>query len=88
MAADEIRLWMVERSYDTRNLVTLIYATTDGQRYQQKELSSNMLSQTEVTAAIDANPESLEPVEDIETRDRYATEAERMEEQHAPDDEV
>lgn len=88
MVDDEIRLWMVERSYDTRNLVTLIYATTDGQRYHQKELSSNMLSQTEVTAAIDASPESLESVDDIETRDRYATEAERMEETHAPDDEV
>lgn len=88
MAADEIRLWMVERSYDTRNLVTLIYATIDGQRYYQKELSSNMLSQTAVTAAIDADPESLEPVEDIETQDRYATEAERMEETHAPDDEI
>jgi hypothetical protein len=88
MSADEIRLWMVERSYDTRNLVTLIYATTDGQRYYQKELSSNMLSQTEVTAAIDADPESLEPVEDIATQDRYATEAERMEEMHAPNDEV
>lgn len=86
MAEDEIRLWMVERSYDSRNLVTLVYATPDGSRYLQKELSSTLLSRTEVTAAIDVTAESLEPVTDEELRERYAKEATRMVDTHSPDD--
>lgn len=88
MDDDETRLWMVERAYDTRNLITLIYATTDGERYHQKELSSSMLSRTAVTAAIEQPDKDLESVDDSETRQRYATEATRMADAHAPDDEV
>ncbi|MFC6960646.1 hypothetical protein [Halocatena marina] len=84
---NEVRLWMVERTYDTRNLITLIYATTDGERYYQKELSSSLLSRTTVTAAIEVADEDLEPTSD-DTRQRYAEEATRMAEKHAPDDEV
>lgn len=83
----ETRLWMVERTYDTRNLVTLIYATTDGEQYHQKELSSSILPRMTVTAAITVFTKNLASV-DGETRERYAREATRMAEEHAPDDEV
>ncbi|RRJ32212.1 hypothetical protein [Halocatena pleomorpha] len=86
--ADDVRLWMVERSYDTRNLITVVYATTDGDRYHQKELSATMLSRTEVTAAVDLPRDTLEPVDDEQRRQRYATEATRMAETHAPDEAV
>lgn len=86
MDEDEIRLWMVERSYDSRNLVTLVYATPDGGRYHRKELSSTLLSRTEVTASIDYPADSLEPVSDADLRERYAKEAARMANTHAPDD--
>lgn len=82
------RAWMVERSYDSRNLVTLVYATPDGERYLQKELSANMLPQVATTAAIDVEPDRLADVADDETRERYAEEAARMADQHDPDEEV
>ena len=39
MADDEIRAWLVERTFsdDEQNLVILVYATTDGERYLRKE---------------------------------------------------
>lgn len=86
--AEDVRLWMVERSYDTRNLITVVYATTDGDRYHRKELSSSMLSHMDVTAATEISATDLEPIEDEQRRQRYATEATRMAETHAPDDAV
>ena len=85
---DSERLWLVERTYTDRDLVVLIYATPDGERRLRKELSSTMLQRTEVTAAVEAAPENLEPVDDAETRERYATEVERVREDHEPDDPI
>ena len=85
---DTERLWMVERTYTDRDLVVLIYATPDGERRLRKELSSTMLDRTTVTAAVDADPPDLEPVEDEATRERYATEVERVREDHDPDDPI
>jgi hypothetical protein len=45
-----------------------------------------MLARTDVTAARDVDVDELEPVDDPETRERYATEVERTNESHAPDD--
>ena len=85
---DPVRLWLVERDYDDRNLVTLVYATPDGERYHQREQSAHLLSQGDgVTAATDADPNDLATV-DESTRKRYAREAERMRERHDPDDSV
>jgi hypothetical protein len=85
---DSERLWLVERTYTDRDLVVLIYATPDGTEQLRKELASTMLQRTTVTAAIEAAPEDLETVEDEETRDRYATEVERVREDHDPDDPI
>jgi hypothetical protein len=86
---DPVRLWLVERDYDDQNLVTLVYATPDGERYHQREQSAHLLSQGDgVTAAINADPGDLAAVGDEATRERYASEAERMRERHDPGDSV
>ncbi|WP_435180775.1 hypothetical protein [Halorussus sp. AFM4] len=85
---DDERLWLVERTYTDKGLVSLVYATTDGERQLRKQRSMNMLNQVDVTAAVDADPESLDPVDDEATRERYADEATRMAEQHDPDEAV
>ena len=83
------RLWLVERTYTDKGMVSLIYATTDGEYSHQRQRSMNMLRQgADVTAAIDADAESLEAVEDPETRERYAGEATRMADRHDPDESV
>jgi len=86
------RVWMVERTFsaDAPHILVLVYATTDGTQYHQKERAFNRFSGTvpEVTAAIDVEPDELSTVDDVETRDRYAKETERMRERHAPDDAV
>ena len=86
---DTVRCWLVERSYTSRDLIVLEYATEDGERVYRKELSAAVMQQrgTTVTAGVDADPDDLAPVapEDVP---RYATEATRMAEAHDPDDEV
>ena len=84
---------MVERTYssDSPNILVIVYATPDGERYLQKEWAFNRFGTSrapEVTAAIEADPDDLNPVEDAERRERYAIEAERMRERHDPDDQV
>ena len=85
---DDERLWLVERTYTDKGLVSLVYATTDGERYLQKQRSMNMLNHVDVTAAVEADPGSLDAVEETETREQYAGEATRMAAEHDPDDAV
>ncbi|WP_148680579.1 hypothetical protein [Halovivax ruber] len=87
-ADDEtVRCWLVERTFDDRNLVTLVYATPDGERYQRKERSATSLQgDNAATAAVDIEVADLEPVPDPETRERYATEASRVAESTDPDE--
>lgn len=82
------RVWLVERSYGDKGLVTLIYATPDGERHVRLQRSATMLRSTDVTAAREAEPDRLVPVTDPDVRDRYASEAARMRDRHAPDDPV
>ena len=84
-----VRVWLVERSYDDRNLITLVYATPDGERALRRERSATVMQQqgSRVTAAVDVDADRLSAVDD-EERERYATEAARTREQYAPDDEV
>lgn len=83
------RVWLVERSYgNDEDLVTLVFATTDGEKHRKKQLSHNMLYGKTITAAREEDPTDLDDVKDPETRERYATEATRMAEKHDPDDEV
>jgi hypothetical protein len=86
---DDEQLWLVERTYTDKGLVSLVYATTDGERCLHKQRSMNMLRQgADVTAATEADAADLESVEDAETRERYASEATKMADQHDPDEAV
>ena len=86
------QVWMVERTFsaDSPHILVIVYATPDGKRYLQKERAFNRFGgrAPDVTAAIEADPEELAPVDDPETRERYAGEAERMMDRHDPDDSV
>ena len=86
---EPVRLWLVERDYDDRNLITLVYATTDGERCVRTEQSAAVMNQqgTSVTAAVDADPTDLDAVDEAD-RERYAAEATRMAETCDPDEEV
>ena len=86
---ETLRCWLVERSsFGDERMVTLVYATPEGDRQLTKQLSTNLLLRTAVTAARDVDPERLEPVADERTRERYAAEATRMADSHDPDEEV
>lgn len=82
------RLWLVERSYDDRNLISFVYATVDGDYQLRKELSMTLLQQRgPQTAAIEATESELSAVDDSD-RERFATEAKKMAAEHEPDDEI
>jgi hypothetical protein len=86
---DTVRVWLVERTYsdDEQNLIILTYATPDGERYFRKERAlTSFTDRRDTTAAVDARPENLGAVDDPELRARYAAEARRMADEHAPDD--
>lgn len=87
---ETVRLWLVERTYDDRNLITLVYASPDGEQMLQKEIAATIMHQrgSAATAAIDVEAERVDEVADEETRARYATEAGRMAEKYDPGDEV
>jgi len=88
--ADEVRLWLVERTFsdDEQNLIILIYATTDGRFYHRKERALPSFSgpDRDTTASITATKKQLGVVSDPDRRDRYAKEATRMASEHEPDD--
>jgi hypothetical protein len=81
------RVWMVEREYTSGGLVTVVYATADGERQLRRQLSERMVVRSDVTAAEDVDPERLESTPESE-RERYAAEAARMAADHDPDDVV
>ena len=85
--ADTVQTWLVERSYDDRGLVTLVYATPDGERYVRREVAMNVLRRSPATAAAEIEADTLEPTPESE-RERYAAEADRVRENNAPDDEI
>lgn len=83
------RVWLVERSYGhDEDLVTLVFASTDGRLQLKKQLSHNMLYNRTITAAREEPHAKLDAVRDEETQRRYAEEAARMAEKHDPDDTV
>lgn len=85
---DQVRAWLVARTVDDRDLVTLTYATPDGERVETRQLAATHLQRSPATAAVDVPPADLDPVTDPDRRERFAAEAERMRASHAPDDEV
>ena len=86
--ADTERLWLVERDYGDESLVELVYATPDGSQCVIKHFSVQLLRAKEITAAIDVERKKLETVGDEATRERYATEIERVRERYGPDERI
>jgi hypothetical protein len=82
-----MRVWLVERDHGDRTLVSVVYATPDGERALRQERSLETLARSPITAARDVDPGRLDPVP-ADDRERYAAEAARMRERHDPDDEV
>jgi hypothetical protein len=86
---ETIRVWMVERGYTNRDLITLVYATPDGERAIHNErAAATMGGGSGVSAARDIDPKRLEPVEGEETIGRYRQEAERTIENYGPDETI
>jgi len=87
--SESVRVWLVERTYsdDEQNMIILTYATPDGRRYFRKERALTSFTDVrDTTAAVDADPDNLGTVTDEDLRERYATEARRMADQHDPAD--
>ena len=88
---ETVRVWLVERTYsdDEQNIIILVYATPDGDRYLRKERALTSFQDVrDTTAALDAAPANLGRVDDPDLRETYAAEARRMRARHDPDDTV
>ncbi|PSP99837.1 hypothetical protein BRC92_13635 [Halobacteriales archaeon QS_4_69_31] len=87
---ETVRVWLVERTYsdDEQNIIILVYATPDGERYYRRERALTSFTDVrDTTAAVDVDPDNLGTVEPGD-RERYATEARRMAAEHDPDEVV
>lgn len=83
--SDTIQCWLVERTYDDKGLIRLVYAPPDGSGQFITERAA--ATGADATAAIEVDPEKLDPVEK-ENTDRYENEAARMAERHDPDESI
>ncbi|PGF14054.1 hypothetical protein CP556_23610 [Natrinema sp. CBA1119] len=86
--SDDVRVWLVERGYNNRDLIILTYATPDGARAFRREIAAQAIDMDTVTAARDVSPDDLATVEDADDRERYAEEATRMAAEHDPDETI
>jgi len=86
--SETVRCWLVERSFDDKGMVTLVYATEDGARRHRRQLAADRLARATVTAARDVDADRLDAVDDPDVRERYATEVDRVAAAHDPDDEM
>lgn len=86
--SDTRRLWLVDRESRDDRLISLTYATTDGEHSVTRERSIHLLRKRPATAAVNVDRDDLQGVDDQETQERFAEEASRMADRHDPDDEV
>ena len=90
MSDETTRTWLVERTFvrDELGLVSLVYATPDGERYVRLQVSASGRggAGADVTRAVAAD--DLQSADDPDRVERYADEAERMAERHDPDETV
>lgn len=83
--SDTIQCWLVERTYDDKGLIRIVYAPSDGSGQFITERAA--ARGTDATAAVSVDPDRLDPI-DEEKAERYASEAERMAERHDPDESI
>lgn len=84
----DVRVWLVERGYNNRDLIVLKYATPDGDRVFRRELAAQAIDLDTVTAAKDVSPDNLESVTETDVQEQYEAEATRMADKHDPDDTI
>lgn len=87
MAEETVQCWLVKRDFWDEDLITLVYATEDGQLHHQRQLSGAMLYEIEVTAGKRFQRSELEPTPP-DDQQQYKQEATRMAQQHDPADTV
>jgi hypothetical protein len=80
----DTRVWLVGRDIDSRDLVTLTYATEDGERRYERVMALAVLDDG-AKAAEEVEEEELEPVPD-EDVERLADQAQRTAEEHDPNE--
>lgn len=87
---EQVRVWLVERTYgdDELNIVILVYADESGERYFRKERALTSFTDVRETPVSLTVPTDELGHTDAEDRERYAVEAERMSEVHDPDDTI
>ena len=83
-----MRCWLVEREYDDKGLVRLVYSTLDGSRRLVSERAATTLREASVTAAREVDPETLDDADDPALGERYAAEVERVRAGYGPDDPI
>lgn len=83
--SDTVECWLVERTYDDKGLIRLVYAPIDGSGQYVTERAA--AAGVDATAAIEIETEKLGPIDEA-NRERYEGEAERMAGRHEPDDPV
>jgi len=79
------RAWLVFREYTDKGLLSLTYATPDGEYVHHKQRSLNA---GDPTAAIEVEADDLDAVDDPADVERYGEEATRMRDEHDPEDAV
>ena len=85
---ETVTCWLVEREFYDENLVSAVYATPDGEQYLKRQRSGDALFHNPFTAGVVVGEDDLVPVEDEDTAERYAREAERTAADHDPEDEI
>jgi hypothetical protein len=85
MGDEQVRCWLVERDYWDEDVITLVYATPDGEQFHQRQLAANLVVGLDVTAAKEFDPGDLESTPAAD-RERYRSEARRIRDSHDPDD--
>lgn len=85
MSDDGVRVWFVGREYTDKGMLTVRYATPDGEERFEKQQSLNA---PDPTAAREIDSAKLTPVADDAVVERYRTEVARVRESNDPDDPV
>jgi hypothetical protein len=83
--SNTVQCWLVERTYDDKGLIRLVYAPPDGAGQFITERAA--ATGADATAAVEVDPEKLDPIS-AENEERYASEAERMQSRHEPDESI
>jgi len=82
--SDDVRVWLVGRDIDSRDLVTLTYATEDGERRYERVMALAVLDDG-AKAAREVEESELEAVPEDEV-ERFASQAQRTAAEHDPDE--